>query len=115
MLKRCCLVDVAGMLRSFAYAAAIALRRRSPGDAARLDPWATQWLANVESYYLEAYLETASVTAILPRDPAILKLLVRTFMLDKAIYEIGYELANRPDWVGIPLQGAIALCELAKR
>jgi maltose alpha-D-glucosyltransferase/alpha-amylase len=114
ILKRCCLADVAGMLRSFAYAAAVALRRRSPEDAARLDPWAKQWLGNVEGYYLEAYLENASVTALLPRDPTILKLLVRVFMLDKAIYEVGYELANRPDWVGIPLRGVISLCETAK-
>lgn len=110
-LKQSPLRDVAGMLRSFHYAAGAALLRRSAGTQAseesvlrRLARYWTRW---VEARYLRSYLETARGAAFVPQDPAGLDLLLRLFVMDKALYEIIYELRNRPDWVSIPLAGVL--------
>jgi maltose alpha-D-glucosyltransferase/alpha-amylase len=50
-------------------------------------------------------------TGLLPDNPDDLKILMDAFLLDKAVYEIGYELNNRPDWVKVPLQGILQLLE----
>jgi len=113
LLKRSPLVDVAGMLRSFHYAASMAVRRRPVGDAVVLGKWAAQWVERVERYFIDAYLATVQDSPLLPRDPASLEALLRAFMLNKAIYELGYELTYRPDWVGIPLCGILAIADRA--
>ena len=61
--------------------------------------------------FLKAYLKAVSESHLLPQDPGDLDVLLRTHLLEKAIYEIGYELNNRPDWIKIPLQGVIRLLE----
>ncbi len=114
-LKRSPLRDVAGMLRSFHCAAHFALL--SPGGAGALTPeagrsllpWAQFWYRWVGAAFLGAYLEAASTGAFLPRTSAETRVLIDAFLLEKAIYEIGYELNNRPDWVRIPLQGVLEL------
>jgi 1,4-alpha-glucan branching enzyme len=105
--KRSPLADVAGMLRSFHYAAyqglATAEARGQGGGAAAA--WARAWHGWAGGAYLRAYLERARGAPYMPRDADELRRLVDVFVLEKAVYELGYELNNRPDWVGLPLQG----------
>ncbi len=103
------LKDVAGMLRSFDYAASAALlafTQNSAPRAARLIPWADGWRHWVSRAFLDAYRSAMRGSAVLPREQAFDRLL-DAFIIDKALYELGYELNSRPDWVGIPL-GALA-------
>ena len=106
--------DVVGMIRSFDYAAFAALFSFA-GDRGdrfdRLAPWAKSWRTWVSSTFLNAYLEMAKGASFLPRDPSHLARLLDAFLLDKALYELHYELNNRPDWVRIPLQGIAALLD----
>jgi maltose alpha-D-glucosyltransferase/alpha-amylase len=110
--KRCVLRDVAGMLRSFHYASEQALRRGHvrPEDQPKLEPWARLWTAYVSAAFLEGYLHRLGQTPLLPTGPD-LRLLLDFYTLEKCIYEIGYELGNRPDWLYIPLDGLHELTE----
>jgi maltose alpha-D-glucosyltransferase/alpha-amylase len=106
------LKDVAGMLRSFDYAAhagLFAVARDRPGDFARLQPWADLWRDGVSAAFLRAYRGAAGGAAFLPAEPARFAALLDAFVLDKAFYELVYELNNRPDWVRIPLRGILGL------
>jgi maltose alpha-D-glucosyltransferase/alpha-amylase len=97
--------DVAGMLRSFSYAAAAALQRAAASDDARvrLAPRAQAWENVTRSAFLDGYRDAA--TGAVPRpDAGPAPALLRLFTLDKALYELRYELENRPAWVAIPLQ-----------
>jgi maltose alpha-D-glucosyltransferase / alpha-amylase len=96
--------DVAGMLRSFDYAAYAA-----PETHGRNQTWAAFWLIQVTAAYLEAYFETAAGHPYISADPAGNKFLLDVFLLQKALYEVAYELNNRPDWVYIPLRGILSL------
>jgi len=96
--------DVAGMVRSFSYAAESSLRI-GPGravDATRVRPWAAAWTAWVSGAYLAGYLELGA--SLLPSADAR-RVVLDFFLIDKCLYEIGYELNNRPDWLSIPLRG----------
>jgi len=106
LLKRSPLLDVAGMLRSFDYAAAAALRLETPTDAVRLEPWGRAWADSIAAEFLTSYFATVRGAPFLPSDPADVGLLLKVFVLDKAIYEVGYELSYRPDFLSIPL-GAV--------
>ena len=96
--KRSPLVDVAGVLRSFHYAATTALR------AAGTRPWSSAWMnawhRAVGDAFLTAYFERLSAPNLLPAEP---RRALDFFLLEKCLYELGYELDNRPDWVGVPL------------
>lgn len=100
--------DVAGMIRSFHYAIygrylqAVALR---PADAGALQPWIRPWYAWVAGVFLEAYLDTVGDARFCPQQHEARATLLDVFLLEKAIYEIGYEMNNRPGWVRIPLDG----------
>jgi maltose alpha-D-glucosyltransferase/alpha-amylase len=109
--KRNPLRDVAGMLRSLQYASAAALRigRHRPEDVPRLEVWARAWSEWVSASFLGGYLDRARTTRLVPASDADLSLLVEFFVLEKCIYEIGYELNNRPDWLEIPLRGLLGL------
>jgi maltose alpha-D-glucosyltransferase/alpha-amylase len=112
--KQSPLKDVAGMLRSFHYAAYAGLFARTRDDPAafgRLEPWAELWQQWVSAAFLRAYRETAAAAAFLPAERRRVAALLGAFMLDKAFYELAYELNNRPDWVRIPLRGILALLE----
>ncbi len=97
--------DVAGMMRSFHYAA---YGRILLGDAYRdinadlLEQAAEQWQHYVSRFFLGAYMKHAGMGTDLSHENNIL---IRTFLLEKAIYELGYELNARPDWVKVPLKG----------
>jgi maltose alpha-D-glucosyltransferase/alpha-amylase len=114
-LKRSPLRDVAGMIRSFHYAAQTVLNKYvplqpKPEDALPLlQHWAQYWYVWVSVSFLNTYLDTISQTGLLPKDPTQLKILLDAFLLDKALYEVGYELNNRPDWVKVPLQGILQM------
>jgi maltose alpha-D-glucosyltransferase/alpha-amylase len=112
--KRSPLRDVAGMLRSFHYAASSALLdMRDANLIARDDPladrWAAFWYRWVSASFLRAYLDTACDARFMPKERSELELLLDVFLLDKAVYELGYELNNRPDWVQVPLHGILDL------
>jgi maltose alpha-D-glucosyltransferase/alpha-amylase len=102
--------DVAGMLRSFSYAAAGALAKtaESPDDVNRLGPLASDWENQTRTAFLTAYDETASAAKIYEKRQDM-EALLAFFELEKALYELRYELNNRPDWVGTPLAGIARL------
>jgi maltose alpha-D-glucosyltransferase/alpha-amylase len=104
--------DVAGMLRSFSYAAHAALFAHSAGRAeelARLEPWARAWERWTSAAFLEGYLDAAGAAPFVPGDPGQRAALLELFLVDKALYELNYELNNRPDWARIPLRGLAGL------
>ena len=109
------LKDVAGMLRSFDYAAFSALKSLTlerPEDLPQLEPYTQRWEAQVARLFLEGYAEAVRDTPLdlaLPQAQALMRL----FQIEKALYEIRYELANRPDWLAIPVLGLLALLDNA--
>jgi maltose alpha-D-glucosyltransferase/alpha-amylase len=108
------LKDVAGMIRSFSYASHAALYAWSqsrPHDFDRLEPWARVWAHWASTAFLDGWKEAAGTAGFVPKDPAGFDVLLRAFLLEKACYEIQYEINNRPDWVRIPLTGVLALAE----
>ncbi|NJL98944.1 MAG: maltose alpha-D-glucosyltransferase [Synechococcaceae cyanobacterium SM2_3_2] len=117
-LKRFPLRDVAGMLRSFQYAVNMALRNQVASGLLSEDvtdqgegllAWGQFWERWVSASFLSSYLEAASASAFLPQNKLELRILLDAYLLEKAIYELGYELNSRPDWVGIPLRGILQL------
>ena len=110
-IKRSPLRDVAGMLRSFNYAAYSALfsQRDSglirPEDFAFLESSAKFWRIWVSAAFLKAYRREASKGNIIPKAKRELQALLDIYLLEKAVYELGYELNNRPEWITIPIQG----------
>jgi len=106
------LKDVAGMLRSFSYAAFSGLEKhttRRPEDHARMEPWAKLWIAAVSDEFLRSYKTAIGDAEIVPKEEKDFQLVLDTYVLDKALYELRYELNNRPDWVRIPLLGILSL------
>jgi maltose alpha-D-glucosyltransferase/alpha-amylase len=111
-VKRSPLQDVAGMLRSFHYAAFAPLLGENKMQAERarqIGLWAESWNAWVADRYLKKYFETAGAAAYLPQSQGETQTVLELHLLEKAIYELGYELNNRPTWIGIPLQGISTL------
>jgi maltose alpha-D-glucosyltransferase / alpha-amylase len=108
--KRSCLNDVAGMLRSFHYASATALQETTdrgivPARAREsMERYAVLWQAWTSLAFLRSYRETSSAAA-LPENRAELRTLLGAALLEKSIYELGYELNHRPGWTRIPIQG----------
>jgi len=103
--------DVAGMLRSFNYALFTALARSSteqPGATALLESLGREWEAEVRRSFLRGY-EEATRGSTLFGAWADMDRLLQLFTLEKAFYELRYELGNRPDWVPVPLRGILAL------
>jgi maltose alpha-D-glucosyltransferase / alpha-amylase len=110
--KQSPLKDVAGMLRSFdyaAYAGLFAFTENRPDDFTRLAPWAEKWKSWVSAFFLLTYKVIAKYAALAPDKPEAFSALLDAFVLNKALYELVYELNNRPDWVRIPRQGIRAL------
>jgi maltose alpha-D-glucosyltransferase/alpha-amylase len=114
-IKRSPLVDVAGMLRSFDYAAEQATRSPSSikltSDATVLAPWARAWSRWVGAAFLAEYLAVAAVGGVLPGDAEEARTLLRALVLDKAMYEVRYEMDHRPDWLVTPIRGILDLIE----
>ena len=96
--------DVAGILRSLHYAAAAGLAEWDLGDDELTDLLAP-WEERNRAAFLDSYLGYGGIDGLLPADPAARAALLAAFELDKAVYELGYELGHRPDKVSIPLEG----------
>ena len=114
-VKTLAMRDIAGMVRSFSYAGYAGLFGQVPGVPlepdmhAKVESWAAYWGAWVSAEYLKAYFETANKAAFVGADRDEYRILFDAFVLQKALYEVAYELNNRPDWVQIPLRGILAL------
>jgi maltose alpha-D-glucosyltransferase/alpha-amylase len=106
-LKRSALRDVAGMMRSFQYAAYSALWQPAmrQEDVPFLEKWADVWYREISSTFLQSYLTATADALFIPRSEGDLGIALEAYLLDKAVYEIGYELNHRPDWVVIPIRG----------
>jgi maltose alpha-D-glucosyltransferase/alpha-amylase len=110
--KQSPLKDVAGMVRSFSYAAYAALFAHAANrseDIERLEPWARVWQLWTSASFLKGYFTTAAGAIFLPTDPVQRASLLDLFLLDKALYELHYELNSRPEWVRIPIRGILGL------
>jgi maltose alpha-D-glucosyltransferase/alpha-amylase len=114
-MKRSPLRDVAGMLRSFDYAAVSALKsgRIRAEDASSLEPWSRFWNLWVSVVFLKSYLAGAAKGEFLPKSNDEMKTLLDLYVLEKAIYELSYELNNRPEWVGVPIRGILEIVQPA--
>jgi len=113
-LKRTPFKDVAGMIRSFHYAAfgqLVLNQNYRKADMPLLEEWANQWFHYVSQYFLSAYLDTAAGYSFVPEQEASLQLLLRIYILEKAIYEVGYEMNARPEWLRIPIRGVLYAME----
>ena len=118
-LKRVSLRDVAGMLRSFQYAAYAGLTQQAQrglipeGEEAlrAAEPAARAWYTRMGAFFLRGYLDTAGGAGFLPSSEEDLRILLDAYLLEKAVYELAYELNNRPDWARIPLRGIDHLLE----
>jgi maltose alpha-D-glucosyltransferase/alpha-amylase len=71
----------------------------------RVERWLRFWCVWASSAFVRAYLRTAANASFIPRNDSDLALLLNVFLLEKSVYELGYELNNRPDWVHIPIRG----------
>jgi len=120
-LKRSPLKDVAGMLRSFDYAAHAALTSGIEGavirseDAGRLIPWARFWSDRVGAAFLAAYREATGGESFLPKSTEEFKTLLDLYLLEKVFYELRYEINNRPTWAHIPVRGILRLMRTADK
>jgi len=94
--------DVTGMLRSFDYAVHSVQAEREAWEFERIQPLGEAWLERNRSAFLRGYHETPGIETLLPGDSASAAVVQRAFELDKALYELGYELAYRPGWADIP-------------
>jgi maltose alpha-D-glucosyltransferase/alpha-amylase len=111
-MKHSPLVDVAGMVRSFDYAGYAALDRSAcqrPGERPVLATMTAGWAREMTGVFLDAYREAAEGSPSYPSSDAQANALIDLFTLEKALYEVRYELASRPEWVAIPVRGLLAL------
>ncbi|HET8569121.1 MAG TPA: maltose alpha-D-glucosyltransferase [Candidatus Limnocylindria bacterium] len=111
--KRSPLRDVAGMLRSFDYAAHVALSAREARDGDRA--WAKAWTALVSARFLRDYRDAMVGTGLWPARPADAALLLETLLLEKASRELEYEIAARPDWLEVPVRGMLGILDAPRR
>jgi maltose alpha-D-glucosyltransferase/alpha-amylase len=106
--KQSPLRDVAGMLRSFSYAAISALFERAEPDSEQwrnLEQWAETWETLARERFLHGYRARAHEGRFVPPSADDLTVMLDVFEIDKALYELGYERGHRPDWARIPLHG----------
>jgi maltose alpha-D-glucosyltransferase/alpha-amylase len=106
------LKDVAGMIRSIDYAAAAALRNADgipSADRAGMEDFCNDWRRRTEDAFLSGYREEIEGSRAWPSSDGAAKKLLDLLILEKALYEIGYELANRPAWLTIPIDGVLRL------
>ncbi|MEO8045840.1 MAG: putative maltokinase [Nitrospirota bacterium] len=120
-MKQPAMVDVAGMVRSFHYAPFAFLQGKQAGIAVISHPipsqsllWAQFWSDWASAAFLKAYLRIAAGAGFWPQDEGDVRLLLDLYLAEKAMYELGYELNNRPDWVEIPLHGLVSILETTR-
>ncbi len=113
-LKYPALRDVASMIRSFHYAIYSAFFQRSlmrPTDAPILEQWINPWLFYMSSMFLRGYFEGGAGAPFMPQEKSQLNILLQVISLEKSINELVYELANRPEWLIIPITGILHILE----
>ncbi len=106
--------DVAGMIRSFGYVSAVAAdhsTRERPADRQRVGPLVQAWEQETSAAFLEGYRGAIEGCGVLPADQDAAERLIRFFVIEKALYELRYEMNNRPDWLSIPLFSLIRTIE----
>ncbi len=115
-LKRSPLKDVAGMLRSFDYAAEFYLKKHvlREQDKQSIENCLRIWADWSSIEFVKAYLTRIEGHELLPKEPEQLDALLKMFLLEKALYEVGYELRSRPEWVEIPLRGVLKVLKGAR-
>ena len=111
-LKRSPIQDVAGMIRSFHYAAFTTLRHQGTlagkteaDEAFVLEQWLQFWYLWLSAAFIRSYRETIDPQNLVPADAEDFRVLFDAYLLHKAIYEVGYELNNRSGWVGVSIRG----------
>ena len=115
--KRSQIRDIAGMIRSFQYAAysymykTVVLQKDREKD--KVEKLVSVWSNAVSRIYLKSYVDRVKGSKILPSDANCFRVLLEAYLLEKAIYEVGYELNNRPEWAIIPLRGVLELLDSA--
>jgi trehalose synthase-fused probable maltokinase len=116
-LKRSALRDVAGMLRSLHYAPQAGILQSAPDvilreeELPRMSAWADFWFLWSAARFLSGYFSVAAGAPFLPTSGEQARTLLDAFLLEKALYEIRYELNNRPDWVHVPIKGILSLLD----
>jgi maltose alpha-D-glucosyltransferase / alpha-amylase len=114
-MKRSPVRDLAGMVQSFYYASRVALQREVESGLIRaevlpsMEQWAQFFYYWTSVVFLKQYLATAADASFLPKSQSELQVLFDAYLLEKAVYELGYEMDNRPDWTDIPLQRILQL------
>ena len=117
-LKRSPLRDVAAMIRSFHYAAYSSIMEHEYDKLRKdsgLEKWAESWYYYITRLFLHGYFENMGENNFIPKDKEDYNILLDTFLLEKAVYELNYELNNRPDWVLIPIRGIRSIIERYRR
>jgi len=110
--KHSALRDVAGMLRSFDYARAVARERageRKPEAVERIDASLGEWLELVREAFLRGYSIGVGKASCMPRSEPDASRLIAFFEIEKALYELRYEIEHRPTWVGVPIEGVLGI------
>jgi maltose alpha-D-glucosyltransferase / alpha-amylase len=114
-IKRSVFRDISGMLRSFDYAAFNVLHKGTTvfrtEDRALLEPWADRWSFYVGQHFIDTYFAKTAGSNIVPAEQDQREHLMRAYLMNKAVYELNYELNNRPEWVDIPLRGILKILE----
>jgi maltose alpha-D-glucosyltransferase/alpha-amylase len=116
-IKRSPLRDAVSMIRSFDYAAHIALAREqerghfSVEQLAGMDPWVRFWSRWMSATFLRGYLGAIAPVELLPRHPDQMEVLLSTLLLNRTLGELGHEMSNRPESLHIPLKGVLDLME----
>ena len=106
-LKRSPLRDVAAMIRSFyyvGYEGFIKTNQVPKEEIPRLLPYAEYWAQYMSGFFMKAYLQTVKGSSFIPSQSDDLQMMLETYLLEKAISDLNYELSHRPDWVRVPLQ-----------
>jgi maltose alpha-D-glucosyltransferase/alpha-amylase len=120
-IKRSPLADVAGLVRSFDYAGRMAVHRAvergriGDTDLQAVERWRDRWTREITRELLDAYLTEIDDAGLIPAADDDRRLLLDIYMLVKALYEVRYELANRPDWVAWPMSAIAAMLPAAPR
>jgi predicted trehalose synthase len=79
-----------------------------------VERWADAWRAEVRSLFVSAYREALGSSPVVPADMNTMLRALAVFELEKAVYELGYEMNNRPDWIRVPLEGVLSLLGVEK-
>jgi maltose alpha-D-glucosyltransferase/alpha-amylase len=104
--------DVAGLIRSIDYSTIAALDRAlkvAPDEHGKLAAALVTWRDRSIAAFLAAYREYMTDNRLWPEDPAFADRILNFFLLEKAFYEIEYEIAHRPDWIRVPLTGVLQI------